>query len=48
LKNIVIIQARLNSKKLPNKILKKIGDYSCLDFLLKRLKKSKLVDIDFN
>lgn len=44
MKNIVIIQARLNSKRLPNKILKKIGNYSCLDFLLKRLKKSKLVD----
>ena len=44
LKNIVIIQARLNSNRLPNKILRKIGNYSCLEILIKRLKKSKLVD----
>jgi len=44
LKNIVIIQARLNSSRLPNKILSKIGNYSCLEILIKRLKKSKLTD----
>ncbi len=44
MKNIVIIQARLNSNRLPNKVLKKIGNYSCLEILIKRLKKSKLVD----
>ena len=44
MKNIVIIQASLNSNRLPNKILRKIGNYSCLEILIKRLKKSKLVD----
>ena len=44
MKNIVIIQARLNSSRLPNKILSKIGNYSCLEILIKRLKKSKLTD----
>ena len=44
MRNIAIIQARINSKRLPNKIFKKIGNYSCIEFLLQRLKKSKLLD----
>ena len=44
MKNIVIIQARLNSTRLPEKILKKIGKHSCLELLIKRIKNSKLVD----
>ena len=41
----IIVQARLNSKRFPEKILKNIyKDYSVIDFLLNRIKKSKLVD----
>ena len=36
----VIIQCRLNSKRFPNKILKKLDrKYSILEFLIKRIKK---------
>ena len=41
----IIVQARLNSKRFPEKILKNIyKDYSVIDFLLNRIKKSKLVN----
>ncbi len=41
----IIVQARLNSKRFPEKILKKIyKDYSVIDFLLQRIKKTKLVN----
>ena len=41
----IIVQARLNSKRFPEKILKNIyKNYSVIDFLLNRIKKSKLVD----
>ena len=44
-KNIVcIVQARLNSSRLPGKILKKINKKNIvLEFLIKRLKKSKKI-----
>ncbi len=41
-KIIIITQARLGSKRLPNKILLKIKDESILSIHLNRLKKSKL------
>ena len=40
----VIIQARVDSMRFPNKILKKIGNISAIEFLLKRVKKSQYVD----
>jgi len=41
-KNIAaIIQARLGSKRLPNKVLKKLSDQSLIKILHTRLKKSK-------
>ena len=39
-----IIQARSNSKRLPNKILKKISGRTVLEILISRLKKSKKID----
>ncbi len=43
-KIIATIEARLGSKRLPNKVLKKIGKKSILEILIERLKKSKLID----
>lgn len=40
----IIIQARLGSSRLPGKILKKIGDKSALEYLIDRLKKSRLAE----
>ena len=40
----IIIQARLGSSRLPGKILKKIGDKSVLEYLIDRLKKSRLAE----
>ena len=34
----IIVEARFNSSRLPGKILYKIGKYSFLEFLIKRLK----------
>ncbi len=42
--NIIIIQARQTSKRLPNKVLKKIGKYSICEIILKRLKKCKSIE----
>ena len=44
LKVIATIEARMNSKRLPGKVLKKLGKYPMLDILLKRLKKSKTLN----
>ena len=44
-RNIAIIQARLNSMRFPEKIIKKLGDTTVLEFLVKRLKKSKKIDM---
>lgn len=37
---LIIIQARTNSSRLPNKILKKINDKTLIEILIERLKKS--------
>ena len=45
-KSVIIIQARLGSNRLPEKVLKKIGKYSVIEMIVKRLKKSeKISDI---
>ena len=36
---LAVIQARMNSTRLPGKVLKKIGDSTCIEILLKRLSK---------
>ncbi len=44
MKNLsVIIQARMGSHRLPGKILKKIANNSLLDWVIKRVKKSKKI-----
>ena len=40
---LCIVQARMNSSRLPGKVLKKIGDKYLIEILLKRLAKSKMV-----
>ena len=42
-KVIALISARLASKRLPNKVLANVGGRSLLEFLIERLKRSKLV-----
>ena len=42
-KVIAIIQGRLNSKRFPNKIINKIGNYKMINLILKRLNKSKKI-----
>jgi len=44
-KNIAIIQARLNSVRFPQKIIKELGNSTVLEFLIKRLKKSKKINM---
>lgn len=39
-----IIQARMGSTRLPNKVLKNLGDKSVLEQVYSRVKKSKLID----
>ena len=43
-KIIAIIQARVNSIRFPNKILKKINGIPAIEILYKRLQKSKKID----
>jgi len=38
----IILQARLGSKRLPGKVLKKVNGKSILEYVIKRLKKTKL------
>jgi spore coat polysaccharide biosynthesis protein SpsF len=40
----LIVQARLGSKRLPKKILEKIYKTTIIDFILNKLKKSKLIE----
>ena len=40
----IIIQARLGSSRFPGKVLKYYKNYNILDILIKRIKKSKLID----
>ena len=44
MKTSIIIQARLGSKRLPHKILRKINNKSILEIIFKRLSKSKKAD----
>ena len=39
----IIIEARTGSKRLPNKILKKVNKKTILDFLIKRVKTQKKI-----
>ena len=41
LKNLLIIQARMNSSRFPGKVMSKIGQYNCIELIYERLKKSK-------
>ena len=43
MKNLLIIQARMDSKRLPGKVLK-IGDKSIIEIIFKRLSQSKKID----
>ena len=38
-KIVAIIQARLTSKRFPNKVIKKIGNLTVIEIILERLKK---------
>ena len=44
MKTSIIIQARLGSKRLPNKIFKKVNNKTILEIIFKRLSKSKRAD----
>jgi spore coat polysaccharide biosynthesis protein SpsF len=41
---VATIECRLNSKRLPNKLLLPLGNSTVIEFLIERLKKSKLID----
>ncbi|MFL2803123.1 MAG: aminotransferase class III-fold pyridoxal phosphate-dependent enzyme [Paracoccaceae bacterium] len=41
---LAVIQARMNSTRLHGKVLKKIGNLTCIEILLERLLKSKLIN----
>ena len=41
---IAIIQSRTGSKRLKNKALLKLGNYSILEWVIRRVKKSKNLD----
>ena len=42
--NIAIIQSRMGSHRLPGKMIRKIGRYSLIEWVIRRLKKSILVN----
>lgn len=44
MKTVAIVQARCNSKRLPNKVLLPLSNETVISFLLKRLSKAKFVD----
>ena len=44
MKTHIIIQARLGSKRLPEKVLKPIGKYNSLELIYNRVSKCKMVD----
>ena len=44
MKTLAIVQARSNSKRFPNKVLKEINGLSIIEIILKRLSKSKKID----
>ena len=39
-----LVQARMGSRRFPGKMLAKLGDYPILEWVLKRVKKSKFID----
>ena len=43
-KTAVIIQARMGSKRLPGKIMKKILNKPMIEYLIKRVSRSTMVD----
>ena len=40
-KTLIIIQARMGSKRLPGKMMLKLDNYSILEWVIKRIKKVK-------
>ena len=38
---VVIVQARMGSERFPGKVLKKISDVSLIEWVIRRVKKSK-------
>ena len=44
MKYYCFVQARYSSKRLKGKVLKKFGNYTLLEILLKRLKKSRQIN----
>jgi glutamate-1-semialdehyde 2,1-aminomutase len=44
MKVVAIVQARMGSMRLPNKVMKEIGGKPMIEILLKRLSKAKNVD----
>ena len=45
--NIIIVQARLTSKRLPSKVLLKIGNKRIIDFIYDRIKSVKTIIVTF-
>jgi|TARA_B110000037_G_scaffold191995_1_gene225878 glutamate-1-semialdehyde 2,1-aminomutase len=41
---VAVVQARLTSKRFPKKVISKIGNYSLIEIIKKRLDRSKLLD----
>ena len=44
MKNVACIIARTNSSRLPQKVLKKIGDVKMIEYIIRKIKQAKLVD----
>ena len=44
MKNIIIVQARLNSKRLPSKVFLKIGNKRIIDLIYDRIKSVKTIN----
>tara|TARA_X000000950_G_scaffold166234_1_gene203046 strand:+ start:10681 stop:11385 length:705 start_codon:yes stop_codon:yes gene_type:complete len=42
--NIAIVQSRMGSKRLPGKMMMRIGRYTLIEWVIKRLKKSKSIN----
>ena len=43
-KTAAIIQARVNSKRLPGKVIKKVGNETLIGFMIERVKLAKNID----